>query len=263
MRYGSPLLADLLICLRFATRIPIPVLQVESGPHASGGFSRAVRLLPLGGAIAGAAASTALIATAALGLPPPLAAPLAIAALVTLTGALHEDGLADCADGFGGGATPARKLEIMGDSRIGAFGALALALSLYLRVAALALIASQSLALAVAVLVGAGAASRGAALIPLAVLPAARDKGLGFSAGRPTRAALATAAALAAVFAAAPVLAGAGPARSMIALFGCVGAGSAISALAWRQIRGQTGDVAGAAQQAAEILFYLVFAARA
>ena len=118
-------------------------------------------MLPLVGAILGAAAACALFAASALGFPPPLAAPLAIATLVALTGALHEDGLADCADGFGGGATPARKLEIMKDSRIGAFGALALALALYLQIAALALIVRAWPRLAAAVLVGAAAASRG------------------------------------------------------------------------------------------------------
>ena len=161
-----------------------------------------------------------------------------------------------------GGATAARKLEIMKDSRVGAFGALALALSLYLRIAALALIGAQGLGLAGAVLVGAAAASRGAALIPLALLPPARTQGAGFSAARPDRGALFVAACLCAVFSAAPLLTGAGLARPIIAFGACAGAGLALSVLARRQIGGQTGDVAGAAQQFAEILFYLVFAAR-
>jgi adenosylcobinamide-GDP ribazoletransferase len=262
MPTGSSLLFDLLICLRFATRIPIPALPFETEPHRFDGFSRSIRMLPIAGAILGAAAAAVLLAASALGLPPLLAAPLAVAALATLTGALHEDGLADCADGFGGGATPARKLEIMADSRIGAFGALALALALYLRIAALALIAAQSLALASAVLVGAAAASRGAALMPLARLPPARTRGSGFSAGRPDRAAIFMVAALAAVFAAAPLLAGAGPEKPLLAFAACACAGFALSAFARRQIGGQTGDVAGATQQVAEILFYLVFAAR-
>ena len=261
MRNGSSLLVDFLMCLRFATRLPVPTLPIESGPHSLGGFSRAIGLLPLAGASLGAAAAATLLAAAALGFPPLLSAPLAIAALAMLTGALHEDGLADCADGFGGASMPARKLEIMADSRIGAFGALALALALYLRIAALALIAAQSLAMAGAVLIGAAAASRGAALMPLALLPPARNKGSGFSAGRPARGALVTAACLAAAFAAAPLLTGGGLARPLIAFAGCAAAGLAVSALAWRQIGGQTGDVAGATQQVAEILFYFVFAA--
>ena len=71
-----------------------------------------------------------------LGLPPFICAVLAIAALIAATGALHEDGLADIVDGFGGGRR-ARKLEIMRDSRLGAYGAIALTLALILRVAAL------------------------------------------------------------------------------------------------------------------------------
>ncbi len=262
MRQGSSLLFDLLTCLRFATRIPIPALPFETGPHSLESFSRAVRLFPLAGAILGSGAAAVLFAASALGLPPLLAAPLAIAALAALTGALHEDGLADCADGFGGGATRERKLEIMADSRIGAFGALTLAIALYLRIAALAMISTQSLYLAGAVITGAAAASRGAALMPLALLPPARAKGSGYSAGRPDRATLFAAAGCAAVFAAAPLLAGAGLARCLLACIACVGSGLALSALAWRQIRGQTGDVAGATQQISEILFYLVFAAR-
>ncbi|MGO9674518.1 MAG: adenosylcobinamide-GDP ribazoletransferase [Methylocella sp.] len=262
MRPGTSLLIDFLICLRFATRLPIPALPVETSPYRLEGVSRAAGLLPLVGAILGAAAASALFAAAALGLAPLLSAPLAIATLVALTGALHEDGLADCADGFGGGATPARKLEIMKDSRIGAFGALALALSLYLRIAALALIAGHNLGLAGATLIGAAAVSRGAALIPLALLPPARTAGAGFSAARLAPGALFTAICLCAFFAAAPLLAGADLTRPIIAFGVCAGAGIALSALARRQIGGQTGDVAGAAQQIAEILFYLVFAAR-
>jgi adenosylcobinamide-GDP ribazoletransferase len=261
MRPGSSLLIDFLICLRFATRIPVPVLPFDSDPQSLEGFSRAARMLPLVGAMLGATGACAFLAASAFGLPPLLSAPLSIAALIALTGALHEDGLADCADGLGGGATSARKLEIMKDSRIGAFGALALALSLYLRIAALALIGGQSLGLAVAVLVGAAAASRGAALMPLVLLPPARTAGAGFATARPDRGALFIGACLSAVFSAAPLLAGAGPARPVIAFGACALAGLALSALARRQIGGQTGDVAGATQQVAEILFYLVFAA--
>ncbi len=262
MRPGSSLLIDFLTCLRFATRLPVPVLRFETGPHGLERFAHAAGALPLVGAILGAVAACALFAAAALGLPPPLAAPLAITVLIALTGALHEVGLAVCADGFGGGATTARKLEIMKDSRIGAFGALALAMALYLRIAALALIGAQSLTLAGAVLVGAAAASRGAALIPLALLLPARPDGAGSAAARPGRRALFTAACLCVVFTAAPLLAGSGLAKPVIAFGACVGAGIALSALARRQIGGQTGDVAGAAQQVAEILFYLVFATR-
>jgi adenosylcobinamide-GDP ribazoletransferase len=93
-------------------------------------------------------------------------------------------------------------------------------------------------------------------------LPPARAEGAGFAAARPGRRALFTAACVCAVFTAAPLLVGSGLAKPVIAFGACVGAGIALSALARRQIGGQTGDVAGAVQQVAEILFYLVFAAR-
>ena len=174
---------------------------------------------------------------------------------------MHEDGLADCADGFSGGTTRERKLEIIRDSRIGTFGAVALVLSLYLRATSLALIVDESLGLAGAVLVGAAALSRTASLMPLALLPPARENGAGFAAGKPERAALAVAACLAVVFALAPVVAGAYLARCLAGIAAATGAAYAIVLLARKQIGGQTGDVAGAAQQVSEIAYYLAFAA--
>jgi adenosylcobinamide-GDP ribazoletransferase len=260
MRYGSSLLIDFLICLRFATRLTFPALSLETDPHGFAGFPRAARMLPAVGALLGAIAAVVLKASV-LALPPLLAAPLSITALILLTGGLHEDGLADCADGFGGGSTRETKLEIMRDSRVGAFGALALALALYIRIAAVAWIAMQSLSLACAVLIGAAAASRFSALIPLYALAPVRAKGAGFSAGKPEPEALCFAACLATLFATAPLLAGAGLAQVALGLAASILAALSCCALAKRQIGGQTGDVAGATQQITEIAFYLVFAA--
>jgi adenosylcobinamide-GDP ribazoletransferase len=261
MRPGSSLLADFYFCLGFFTRLPLPSAASRSEPHSLVTFSRAVRMLPVAGGLVGALAAIAMAAASGFGFPPPLAAPLAICALVLLGGAMHEDGLADCADGFSGGTTRERKLEIMRDSRIGTFGAVALVLSLYLRAASLALIADASLGLAYAVLVGAAALSRTAALMPLALLPPARANGAGFAARTPERAALAIASCLAVVLALAPVLAGGYLARSLGGIAAATGAAYAIVLLARKQIGGQTGDVAGAAQQVSEIAYYLAFAA--
>jgi adenosylcobinamide-GDP ribazoletransferase len=262
MRPGSSLLADFYFCLGFFTRLPFPSAASRSELPSLDGFSRAVRMLPVAGGLVGALAAIAMAAASRIGLPPLLAAPLAICALVLLGGTMHEDGLADCADGFSGGATRERKLEIMQDSRIGTFGAVALVLSLYLRAVSLALIADESLGLACAVLIGAAALSRTAALMPLTLLPPARENGAGFAAGKPERAALALAACLAVVFALAPVVAGAHLARCLAGIAVATGAAYAIVLLARKQIGGQTGDVAGAAQQLSEIAFYLAFAAR-
>ena len=260
MRSGSSLLADFYFCLGFFTRLPLPS-AASTSKHSLTNFPRAVRMLPVAGGLVGALAAIAMAAASGLGLPPLIAAPLAICALVLLSGALHEDGLADCADGFFGGATHERKLEIMQNSKIGTFGAVALVLSLYLRAASLALIANASLGLAGAVLIGAAALSRAASLMPLALLPPAREDGAGFAARTPERAALKVAACLAIVFALAPLVAGASLTRSLAAIAAATGMAYAIVLLARKQIGGQTGDVAGAAQQLSEIAYYLAFAA--
>jgi adenosylcobinamide-GDP ribazoletransferase len=261
MRPGSSLLADFYFCLGFFTRLPFPSAASGSEPHSLANFSRAVRMLPVAGGLVGALAAIAMAAASRFGFPPPLAAPLAICSLVLLGGAMHEDGLADCADGFFGGATRERKLEIMRESQLGTFGAVALVFSLYLRAASLALIADESQGIACAVLIGAAALSRAALLMPLALLPPARENGAGFAAGEPERAALVVAACLAVVFALAPVVAGAYLARSLAGIAAATGAAYAIVLLARKQIGGQTGDVAGAAQQFSEIAYYLAFAA--
>jgi adenosylcobinamide-GDP ribazoletransferase len=257
MRPGSSLLSDFWFCVAFYTRLPVPGVASRPLTH----FSHAVRMVPLAGSVLGAFAALILGVASMLGFPPFLTAPLALICLIMLSGALHEDGLADCADGFFGGSTRERKLEIMKDSRIGTFGVLALLLSVYLRGASLTLIAGESLGLASAVLIGAAALSRTAALIPLAVLPPARDNGAGFAAGKPEPAAAAAAACLAIVFALAPVLAGAALTQALVAIALATGAAYALVPLARKHIGGQTGDVAGAAQQLSEIAFYLAFAA--
>jgi adenosylcobinamide-GDP ribazoletransferase len=174
---------------------------------------------------------------------------------------MHEDGLADCADGFFGGASRARKLEIMQDSRIGAFGVVALALSLYLRAASLGLIGERSLGLACATVIGAAALSRSLALVPLALLPPARPDGAGFAAGKPARGSFWTAISFAVLFALLPVPAGASSSQALTGIVLAAFAALGVAGFAKRQIGGQTGDVAGAAQQLAEIAYCLAMAA--
>jgi adenosylcobinamide-GDP ribazoletransferase len=261
MRLGSSLLADFCLCVGFFTRLPCPSWAQRSEPVALTNFPRAVRMVPLAGGAIGALAAITLAGGLSLGLPPVLAAPLAICSLVAAGGAMHEDGLADCADGFFGGATRSRKLEIMRDSRIGTFGTAALLLALYVRIASLTVIADQSQELAIAALVAAAAFSRTAGLLPLALLPPARGDGAGFAAGKPKSRALAAAACIAILFALAPVVAGASLARALAGIALGTAAAYAVVAFAKQQIGGQTGDVAGAAQQLSEIAFYLAFAA--
>ena len=245
-------LRDLLACLRFFSRLPLPATSFDQAPAAAPDLSRLAPMVPVAGAALGAIGALAFGLAHALGLPPLVAAALTISVLALATGALHEDGLADVADGFGGGRTRERKLEIMRDSRIGAFGATALALSLMLRVAALAALIEQGRG-AAAALILAGAASRAFALLPLALLPPARTDGLGAGAGRLDANGALVAGVVALFFAGVLGFGVLGLARAILALILALAAALAVTRIAQRQIGGQTGDVAGAAQQLAEI----------
>jgi adenosylcobinamide-GDP ribazoletransferase len=256
MTAGSEWMDEVRACLRFFSRLPLPDRENEAK------FPHALRMAPVAGALLGLAAALPFLLALRFGEPPLVAAFLGVGAGVALTGALHEDGLADVADGFGGGVTRAKKLEIMRDSRIGAFGATVLMLSLGLRAAALAALA-ETPALAALVMVAAGALSRSACLAPLVYLPPARADGAGQSASLLTRDAAQPAFGLALALAFLPALAGA-------SVGACIAAALFAGVLVWglcrlaeKQIGGQTGDVAGAAQQAAEIAVLLAFAGAA
>ena len=253
------LLADLFICLRFFSRLPIPGTERERKLGA-GGLTAAVAMAPLAGLVLAIGPALVLSAANALHMPASTAALLALSALVVVTGALHEDALADCADGFGGGRTQERKLAIMRDSRIGAYGATAIALSLLLRAAALTGAAAADRG--VSAFLVAATLSRFACFVPLALLPAARIDGAGVAVGSIGWGRLLTASALAIGFSVAvSLIAGSGIGRAVVAAIAAALASVAVAVVAWRQIGGQTGDVAGTAQQAAEIAALLTFAA--
>ena len=255
------LLADLAACLRFYTRLPLPAGRRDDDPHAMPDFSRVAAQVPIAGALIGLLGALVLVLADRLSIAPLPAATIAIGCLVLLTGAMHEDGLADLCDGFGAGTNRERKLEIMKDSRLGTYGAAALVLSMVMRIGTLAGLVATDLRLAAAVLVAAAAMSRTAGLLPLVLLPPARSVGAGFAAPRPRAEALAIATILALLCGCLPLLAGASLARVIAACMGAALSAYAITALARRQIGGQTGDVAGAAQQAAEVAILLVFSA--
>jgi len=249
------LAAGLGAALRFSSRLPVPPLPGEADPHAAPDVRRMAGMLPVAGAIIGAIGGAVLVVALALGFGPGLAAALAVAALTLVTGAFHEDGLADTADGFGGGATPGDRLAIMRDSRIGSFGATALILAFALRIATLATIAARLDALgAAAAVVYAAAASRAAQLGPLALLPPARRDGASAAFGRPSPGALVAAGLVAAGLAWILVLAASLPGWGVVLGFGLTTAVAlGMARLSDRLIGGQTGDVAGAVQQLSEI----------
>lgn len=234
------ILAEAQTALMLLTRLPAGRIEGAAPPLA-----RAAWAFPLVGALIGLLMWAAFALALWLGLPPLAAALLALATQALATGGLHEDGLADTADGFGGGATRARKLEIMKDSRIGSYGVLALILTLGLSAAAIA--DSATLATFIAI----GAASRTAMLLPMAFLRPARPTGLGHGAALTPDTRFA-AALLLALLLALPVLA-----TLLPILFVTL----ALMALMRAQIGGQTGDTLGATQKLTECAGWLTAAA--
>jgi adenosylcobinamide-GDP ribazoletransferase len=232
---------DFLVALMLLTRLPVGRF-VRAEPN----LGRIVWAFPVIGLLVGAVGGAAYWSGYLLGLPVWLAAAWAFAATLILTGAFHEDGLGDLADGFGGGRTAERKLEIMRDSRIGTYGALALVWSSLIRVGALAAIGQPRAVLAawiVAAMIG-----RAGMILPPLLLKPARSDGLAASMKRVPEwsATLGFALALTAPFLLlSPVVA--------IVVLGCGYAASLlIAGLARWQIGGHTGDVLGASEVVVE-----------
>jgi adenosylcobinamide-GDP ribazoletransferase len=234
-------LGHLMVGLAFFTRLPVPVPPDPNGTR----LARAAPWFPVVGLLVGGVAGATLIVAGAL-LPMPLAAGFAIGAGVLVTGALHEDGLADCCDGLGGGHDRKQALAIMRDSRIGTFAGIGLILSLGLRWAALAALAPTAGALALVVAHG---LSRGMLAPVLAMAPYARSQGLasavaGGVGGREAGIALLVSLGIAML---------AGPACGL-AVFAAAGLAAALMlAILMRRLGGYTGDGLGAVQQLAEI----------
>ena len=242
---------DLRLATALLTRVPMPHRD-----HAmSAGLARAQRAFPLVGAMIGMVVGLVDLSLLAIGVPALAAAALALGASAALTGALHEDGLADVGDGFGGGGDRAAKLSIMRDSRLGTYGAIVLLVSFSARMSALA---SLPAATVVPGLVVAHALGRAAIPVLAANMPFARDDGLAKSAGRPE-----TASALTAILIAVMIALLCLPAKqALLAVAVTATVAAAVAVLAWRQIGGVTGDVFGATEQVAETAVFILLAAR-
>jgi adenosylcobinamide-GDP ribazoletransferase len=245
--WASGVVADVRTAILFCTRLPLPhatAINSDDVAQASWAF-------PVAGALVGGAGALTYAIAAAIRLPPALAAGLALAATLLTTGCLHEDGLADMADGLGGGRDRARKLEIMHDSRLGAYGACALMISLLLRWTALAgMVSPMTVASA---LIATHVSAR--AVLPgfMRFVPPARCDGLSARAGQP-----ALRSAVVAVLLGVLVLAAAlGLAAALVGLVIATCTGLIMAWLAMRQIGGQTGDVLGALEQIIEIVILL------
>ena len=247
------------VALQFFTRLPIP----RWVGFDAAWLQHAARYFPLVGLLVAALVGT-VYSVAALCLPQAVAVLLSTAFGILLTGAFHEDGFADVCDGFGGGMTPARVLDIMTDSRVGAYGAIGISLLLALKCATLSYLPAH---LVVVALLLAHPASRLAAAALIVCLDYVRAEGKAKPlAHQMSRGEVA----IAAITTAIPIL--------LIGLFdnrlGSVSAGfswssilAGLSAIGlttlWlgrmfvRRIGGYTGDCLGAVQQVTEVAFYL------
>lgn len=232
-----------LAALAFLTRLPMPRLEAADFARAPGWFAAAGLLI--GAALAGVWVLAALV------WPPVVVALLVVAFGLLLTGALHEDGLADTFDGLGSGRPADRALEILRDSRIGAFGAMALVVGLGLRVAALAALGPLA---PVALVAGQGLSRAGMVLV-LRAGPYLRPSGAGTGMTGPLGAGVLPLAGAVAV-----ALALAGWAFGPGALAGLAGVALAAFVLrqwALRRIGGITGDILGAVQVLGDLAFLL------
>ena len=223
---------EFLAALMLLTRLPVGRL-LPACPAAA----ECVWAYPLVGVVVGGVGAAVLWLARAAGLSPALAAVLALAATALTTGALHEDGLADTADGFGGGRTREAKLAIMRDSRIGSYGALALVVTFALRAIALTATSRPVVLLVIASVLG-----RAGMLLLLMLLSPARQDGLAAGLRQRRWEAFVVGLLLAAPTAAIQ------PVSACAALI-VVGI---VAWLAARQVGGYTGDVLGAAEQLVE-----------
>ena len=258
----EPFLSDLLVAIRFYSRLPVPRLSGEKHPYRLPDFDRITPILPLASLIIALPATLVLIA-ADWCLSSLLAASLAIATQLLVTGAFHEDGLADVADGFGGGQDRASRLTIMTDSRLGTYGAAALILSLMMRILALSsLLEFEGGPEAGLLWLCAAPLSRVIGLFPMMMLDNAKPDGKAAQVGKASRKSFAIALILAVLIAFVLPLgieADMGPLALAIVL--ALLSPLPLLNLSKKLIGGQTGDVAGAAQQIAEITFLLALSA--
>lgn len=232
---------SLLAAVRLLTILPIGRANAGDGP---GQTANSAAYFPVVGALIGLASGGVFVGAAEL-FPVTVAAALAVATPVILTGALHVDGLGDTFDGLFGGRTKARKLEIMADPRTGAFGVSAIALGFLIR---WAVIASLDPGSNWALLAVAAASSRGAVSVVVSYFPYVRPNGIGSAYANGSRlvppVAVLTVLVVAVIFGSIPSLIAGGVALAV---------GIAVALYARRMIGGVTGDIYGAVVEISEI----------
>ena len=224
--------------LALYSRLPVP-------SHTPVRLAEAAWAVPIAGLIVALPPAACLTLATLVGASPLVAATAAVAVQIIVTGALHEDGLADCADGFWGGRTAERRLEIMRDSRVGTYGILALVLAVLAKIALLQMALAAGPLVAAAILVSAAVAARAIGLFPAVGLPPARDDGLAVLSGRPRGTAF-RAALLVGLALCLPLAAPIAPLGLIAALGAAILAAVGAARVAEAKIGGVTGDVLGA-----------------
>ncbi len=250
------IILDITRAAAFLGRLPMPARAFEG---YDGSLQRTARAFPLAALVLSLPAAMLLLVLLIAGVAPLFSVSAALTVQVLITGALHEDGLADTADGFWGGRDKARSLEIMKDSRTGAYGVVAIVLSFVLRGSALAAIADESSAQTTATaFLLAECISRAAMLWHWRAAQSARDNGVAASAGVPDAAAARFAFASTAIFSALAWLA-CGVAGVPAALVLAALTAYLFNKLAIAKIGGHTGDTLGACQQVSAIAALTAF----
>ncbi|WP_310620326.1 adenosylcobinamide-GDP ribazoletransferase [Flexibacterium corallicola] len=248
---------DVAACIRFFSRIPVPALGKADDPCRAPDFQRLAKVIPIAGVVIALLPALFMLLLSASNLPSFVIAGVVVSVSVASMGCLHEDGLSDVCDGFFGGHTKELRLEIMKDSRIGAFGAAALILSLGLRWGLLtALLERYSPLFAILVFLASELFSRFAFVALWQKLPAAYEGGLSQKFGKPDASGVLQAGLITVL----PLL---------LFLFSPSG-GNLIASLVvggittWclarltmKKIGGVTGDVLGAAQQLSSLGFLI------
>ena len=230
--------------LRFFTRLPVPVWV----GHSQEALEHSTRYFPAVGLVVGALGALVFI-LASLIWPVTLAVMASMTATLTITGVFHEDGWSDMVDGFGGGWEKARILQIMKDSRIGSFGAVALAMMLIVKSMTLLEI---GITLLPAALVAGHAFSRFCATLVLRFLDYARDEGK----AKPLATSIGTGELVFAALCALLPLALLPPLQAIPAVLLALLATLGLARMYRRALGGYTGDCLGAVQQLSEVAFY-------
>ncbi|OUS07092.1 hypothetical protein A9Q96_07215 [Rhodobacterales bacterium 52_120_T64] len=232
---------DIWAAFSLLTRLPVPVDHARAGSRGAA----AAWAFPVVGLIIGGAAGAISALAGWLGLPAGMAATSALAFLAVITGGMHEDGLADFADCMGG-TTTEQRLEIMKDSRIGAYGVIALSIALLARWSGIGELSGWTVVFALAAV---GAASRAVMVLLMFAMRPARKTGLSAGVGKPSGATVLVASSIA--FLSCVIFTGLSGVVLFVLIFG---AALPVYWIANRTLGGHTGDVLGTAQQFAEIV---------